>query len=120
MLMQILSWVAIGTLSVSYWFQIYKIHVHKEVRDISLTYHVLLAVGFTILGFTAFYEDSIIFLAKQILTTVPVLVIIAQIFIHRQDTWHDDDDPMCTKCGSELEQHWQFCAYCGTQRDDRI
>ena len=118
MLIQVLSWVAIATLSISYWFQIYKIHIHREVRDLSLTYHILLAVGFGILGFTAIYEGSTIFLAKQILTTIPVLIIIAQILIHSKDTWHDDEDPLCGSCTKELELHWKFCAYCGHPRPE--
>ena len=81
-LMQILSWSAVLILSVSYWFQIWKIHVHKEVRDLSMTYHVLLATGFGILTYTAWLEGSTIFLAKQIMTTIPVCVIIGQIITH--------------------------------------
>ena len=61
MLLHILSWIAIFILSISYWFQIWKIHVHKEVRDISLTYNILLAIGFAILAFTAYEERSQIF-----------------------------------------------------------
>lgn len=111
---KILSWTAVGLLSASYWFQIWKIHVHKEVRDLSMVYHVLLALGFGILTYTAWLEGSIIFLVKQIATTVPVLIIIAQIIIHKDDVWHDDIDPICSGCGNELEPKWSFCAYCGT------
>ena len=67
--MKLLSWSAIIVLSTSYWFQIWKIHVHKEVRDLSMTYHVLLALGFGILTYTAWAENSVIFLVKQIATT---------------------------------------------------
>ena len=73
------------------WFQICKIHVHKEVRDLSMTYHVFLALGFGILTYTAWVENSLIFLVKQIATTVPVLIIIGQIIYHKDDTWIDED-----------------------------
>lgn len=112
----ILSWSAVALLSISYWFQIWKIHVHKEVRDLSMTYHVLLATGFGILTYTAFVENSYIFFIKQIMTTVPVIIIIAQIIIHREDRWHDDEDPMCKACEKELEIGWKFCAFCGEER----
>lgn len=110
-----LAWIAVGTLSISYWFQIWKIHVHKEVRDISLPYHVCLAIGFGILTYTAYIEESVIFMAKQILTTIPVLIIISQIFIHRGDNWHDNTFPECDDCKKEIEPKWNFCPNCGSQ-----
>ena len=113
----IVSWTAVFLLSISYWFQIWRIHVHKEVRDLSLTYHFLLALGFGILAVTAFVEGSTIFLIKQVLTTLPVVVIISQILYHRQDTWHDAADASCVSCDKELEPHWTFCAYCGSHRE---
>ena len=108
-----LSWIAIVILSVSYWFQIWKIHVCREVRDLSLPYHVLLAVGFGILAVTAWVEHSHIFLVKQIATTIPVLVIIGQIFYHRGDRWHDEESSCCDGCEEELEQSWAYCPFCG-------
>jgi hypothetical protein len=111
-----LSWVAVGLLSISYWFQIWKIHVHREVRDLSMPYHVLLALGFGILAYTAWAEDSLIFLVKQIATTVPVLIIITQIIVHKGDHWHDDDDPYCNSCNEELELDWNCCPYCGAEK----
>ena len=114
--LQILSWSAVLLLSISYWFQIWKIHVHKEVRDLSMTYHVLLATGFGILTYTAVLEGSMIFLVKQVMTTIPVVVIIGQIIVHKNHHWHDDDDPSCVKCGEELEPAWNNCAYCGEKK----
>ena len=76
----ILSWIAIVLLSISYWFQIFKIYRRKEANDLSILYHVCLAVGFGMLTYTAYIEDSTIFLAKQIMTTIPVLILIGQIF----------------------------------------
>ena len=117
MVLSILSWIAIVVLSVSYWFQIWKIHVHKEVRDISLTYNVLLAIGFGTLTFTALREGSIFFLVKQIATTIPVIIIIGQVIYHKGDRWHDSALPQCSKCNEELEEEWHYCAICGKKRE---
>lgn len=116
MLLTTLSWIAIVLLSVSYWFQIWKIHVHKEVRDISLTYNVLLAIGFGTLTFTAVREHSLLFLVKQIMTTVPVIIIIGQVIYHKNDRWHDPSLARCSKCKEELETKWNFCAICGEKK----
>lgn len=110
----ILSWLAILILGSSYWFQIYKIHKHKEVRDLSITYNILLALGFGILIITAIAENSEIFLVKQIVTFVPVVILIAQIIIHRKDTYHDSSFKLCVTCRSELEPNWRYCSNCGT------
>jgi uncharacterized protein with PQ loop repeat len=112
-----ISWIAIFLLSISYWFQIWKIHKHREVRDISLPYHFLLALGFGILIFTAYEEQSVIFFVKQIATFIPVVVIVFQIFQHRKDHWHDDADPICEKCDSELEPDWIYCPHCSKKID---
>ena len=82
------------------------------MRDISLPYHFFLALGFGVLIFTAYEEQSAIFLVKQIATFIPVLIIIFQIFQHSKDHWHDDDDPACKECNSELEPNWVYCPYC--------
>jgi hypothetical protein len=116
MLINIISWSAIILLSISYWFQIWKIHVHKEVRDLSLIYHFLLATGFGILAVTAYMEGSLIFLVKQVATTIPVLVIIAQIYYHRKDHWHDDANSSCSSCEEELEDDWICCPYCKAEK----
>lgn len=116
----ILSYFAIAALAVSYWFQIWKIHVHREVRDISLCYHILLALGFGFLIIPAWVEGSNIFLVKQVVTFIPVLIIIAQIFWHRKDHWHDEYDLYCTGCKDELEDDWAFCPYCGDPKAKRF
>lgn len=113
MLLNTLSWIAIALLSVSYWFQIWKIHIHKEVRDISLTYNVLLAIGFAILGVTAYQEKSIIFLVKQVMTTIPVVIILIQVLVHRKDAWHEEGDSDCPQCKKHREKAWSFCPFCG-------
>ena len=114
-MLQVLSWAAIVALAFSYWFQIVKTQMHKEVRDISLIYHILLAFGFGVLIITAYYEDSTIFFWKQILTFIPVCVIIMQILYHRKDRWHDDLDPYCSSCKKEMEPEWKYCPFCGTR-----
>lgn len=119
MILQIFSWIAIVILSISYWFQIYKIHVHKEVRDLSLSFNILLAIGFTILGATAYVEKSLIFFVKQIATTIPVIIIILQILYHKKDRWHDVNDPHCTKCKQEMEPYWNHCAFCGEKKTSK-
>jgi hypothetical protein len=113
-IINILSWSAVALLSVSYWFQIWKIHVHKEVRDLSMTYHVFLALGFGILTFTAWKENSTVFLVKQISTTIPVIIIIIQIYVHKSDHWQDDGEAFpCLSCDGDLEYSWNHCAHCG-------
>jgi uncharacterized protein with PQ loop repeat len=115
----LVSWIAIVILSIGYWLQIYKIHVHKEVRDLSLTYHILLAVGFAVLAVTAIMEDSIIFFVKQVSTTIPVMVIIYQILYHRKDRWYDPSLPFCATCKNPTEEAWTFCPFCGTGKKSK-
>jgi hypothetical protein len=49
----------------------------------------MLALGFGILLFQAYVENSTVFMIKQIMTTIPVLIIIGQIFYYRDSTWKD-------------------------------
>ena len=109
---EVISWIAIAFLASSYWFQIWKIHVHKEVRDLSLIYHILLGSGFGILILTAYEEKSMIFFVKQVATFVPVAIIIGQILKHKGDKWHDEHDGFCLRCHRELEPFWRRCPYC--------
>ena len=111
-MIDILSWVAIIALALSYWCQIYKIHVHKEVRDLSLAYYVLLAFGVSILVFAAVKAATLIFFVKQVATLIPICIIIGQIVYHRRSKWHDDEDPICKGCFEELEPGWKCCPYC--------
>ena len=112
MLINFFSWLAVFLLAISYWFQIYKIHIHKEVRDLSVSYHLLLATGFGILGITAYMEGSTIFLAKQILTTIPVIIILGQIYVHRSDSWIDSSQNTCPDCAKILSPNWIRCPWC--------
>lgn len=107
------AWASVAILSLGYWFQVWKIHVHREVRDLSLASYCMLWCGFCILAVTAYLQKSTIFMVKQISTSIPVFIICCQILIHKEDHWHDDDDPICDNCSEELEPHWEYCAYCG-------
>ena len=116
-IIDVVSWIAVVLFSVSYWFQIRKIHIHKEVRDISMTYHTLLAVGSIVLAYTAWVEDSTIFVVKQVMTAIPVMVIISQIIIHKEDHWYDVKLALCSYCGERLEISWNHCPCCGEEKN---
>lgn len=109
----ILSIFAIALLVVGYWLQVWRIHVHKEVRDISLPYMICMLIGFVILAFLAMVERSTLFLIKQVATSIPVAVIIGQVIYHRRDHWHDEKLPHCVRCDTEIENDWGFCPSCG-------
>lgn len=110
---QALSWIAIFVVSVSYWFQVWRIHVHREVRDLSLAFYGLFLVGISLLCVQAYREDSVVFFTKQVLVIIPVIIIIIQIIYHRRDTWHDDKADSCVYCGAEQENEWHCCPHCG-------
>jgi glucose uptake protein GlcU len=113
MTLTIISWIAVVVLSASFWFQIWKIHVHREVRDLSIIYYALLVIGYGILSYTAYTQSSWIFLVKQVATLVPSAIIICQIIYHREDRWHEAGQPLCHKCNDELDPGWGFCPACG-------
>lgn len=115
-----LSWIAVLALSLGYWSQVYRIHIHKEVRDLSLPSYVLMSIGFMILFFQAVKDDSPVFIAKQIAAFVPVTFIIIQIIVHRKDKWHDEFNPHCLSCKEELEMTWKVCPYCGTDAPEFV
>jgi len=83
------AWVAAVVLSAGYWIQIYKIHKHKEVRDLSIHSYVLFAVGYLLLGMEAYSINATVFVVKNILVLIPTIVIILQIRHHRDDKWND-------------------------------
>jgi uncharacterized protein with PQ loop repeat len=109
----ILSWFAIVLLVVGYWLQVWRIHLHKEVRDISMPYMFCLLIGFLILAVLAVYERSLLFFVKQVATSIPVAVIIGQVIYHRRDHWHDAALPACPQCNTEIEPDWRHCPTCG-------
>jgi uncharacterized protein with PQ loop repeat len=85
--MDILAWVAVAALSVSFWLQAWKIHKHKEVRDLSLTSYVLFSLAYAVLAYKAWDDEVWIFLVKQLGTLVPSIVIVYQIITHKDDEW---------------------------------
>ena len=111
---EVLPWLALVVLSLGYWSQVWKTHVHKEVRDLSIASYIFLAIGFTIMGARALYDGSVLFFTKQLVTLIPVGILIFQIRYHRDDRWHDDADEMCLTCDEELEPQWSYCPYCST------
>lgn len=88
-MLEILSWIAVVILSGSYFAQVWRIHVHKEVRDLSLPAYIGLSIGFLILLIQAISENSTIFIVKQLTTFIPCFIIVIQIIIHREDKWRD-------------------------------
>ncbi|HAA53419.1 MAG TPA: hypothetical protein DCE42_01605 [Myxococcales bacterium] len=120
LLLQIVPWVAVVLLSLGYWSQVRKIQLHKEVRDLSMMSYVLLAFGFSIMSWQAIREGSAIFLFKQVMTLIPVTIIIYQIVIHQGDTWHDEDALHCGACDNELEVRWSYCPACGEPREGAV
>ena len=82
-----------------------------------MTYHTLLAIGSIVLAYTAWVENSSIFVVKQILTAIPVMVIIAQIIIHKEDRWFDAQLALCSHCGERLEINWNHCPGCGVEKN---
>ena len=87
--MEVLSWLAVIALSFSFWLQAWKIHVHKEVRDLSLTSYILFSIAYAILAYRAFDDETWIFMVKQLGTFIPSVVIVYQIFKHKNDRWKD-------------------------------
>jgi len=87
--MEIVSWIAVTALSFSFWLQAWKIHVHKEVRDLSLTSYVLFSMAYAILAYRAFDDETWIFLVKQLGTLMPSVVIVYLILKHKDDKWED-------------------------------
>jgi uncharacterized protein with PQ loop repeat len=88
-MIDILSWFAIPVLSAGYFTQVYHIHKHKEVRDLSLPMYLLLCTGFTIMGLKAIQDGSWTFAVKQLMTLIPCAIISYQIVVHRKDEWKD-------------------------------
>jgi len=116
-MIQTITWIAIGVLAASYWLQVWKIHKHREVRDISGWTYAFLLVGYFALLTKASIDwhngtGDIIWIFRQMATIVPVVIVLLQIRWHKKDRWHDDEDPVCKNCQKELEPHWAYCPYC--------
>lgn len=120
MIFQVIVWGAIGILAVSHWLQVYKIHKHREVRDISQWTYIFLLAGYICLFTKAILDwqagtGDFLWAAKQMATILPVFIVLMQIRWHRNDHWHDDCDVNCSSCRNELETGWCWCPYCGTK-----
>lgn len=116
---------AVFFLATSYWLQVWKIHVHKEVRDISAWTYIFLLCGYCFLLIKASYDwfhgnGYAVWIVRQIATIIPVVIVLFQIKIHARDHWHEDDDPLCAGCGCELEKEWIYCPYCSLKSPDYI
>lgn len=118
MIADMIPWIAVVLMSVGCWSQVYRIHVHREVRDISYLYFIMLMCGYVILAIEAWNTGSNVFLGKQIAVIIPTTVILIQKYIHSQDKWHDDSDKICGRCKTELENGWNFCPSCGDSVDN--
>ena len=106
-LLELLSWVAVICLPIGYWKQVYHIHIHKEVRDLSLSSYIFFAVAYILLGVEAYAINSTVFLVKNLLVIVPTGVLIYQIIVHRKDKWVDDDYTKMAEKSSD-PQHKQM------------
>jgi uncharacterized protein with PQ loop repeat len=88
-LFKILPWGAVLLLSSGYFMQAWKIHVHKEVRDLSIASYIMMAVATSILLMKAIDEGIAVFIFKQSMVLLPCIIIIVQIIIHKRDKWED-------------------------------
>jgi len=111
-----LSWIAIVILAMGHMAQIYRIHQHKEVRDLSPWMYIFWIAGCSILALEGIAVESPVFACKNILMIVLMSTILGQIWYHQRDHWHDDDDGVCNDCGAEQESEWVVCPYCGLSR----
>lgn len=69
--------------------QIWRIHVHKEVRDLSKISFWGLAIFSTILLMEAIYLKSGIYIVKQAGSALFAFIILWQIKIHEKDKWEE-------------------------------
>lgn len=116
-MIQTCAWLAIGVLAVSHWLQVFKIHKHREVRDISQWTYVFLLTGYCVLFVKAMIDwyagtGDLVWAIRQVGTIIPVSIVLMQVRWHKKDRWHDDGDPMCSNCSKELEPQWDYCPYC--------
>jgi predicted membrane channel-forming protein YqfA (hemolysin III family) len=118
-MLHIIPWVAIFILSIGYLAQIIRIQVHREVRDLSTIGFISLGIGYIILGYEAFLIGSGVFLFKNVLTLLLVLIILGQIWYHRDEEWHDETDVLCQNCTNEMEDNWKYCPDYGTSLNQK-
>ena len=89
--LKILPWIAVLALPLGYWKQVWHIHKHKEVRDLNPTAFILFLVAYISLGVEAIVIKSDVFLWKNILVSIPTVVIIWQIFKYKGSKWVEYD-----------------------------
>lgn len=119
LMMSALPWIAVIIASLGYWFQIYRIVKHNEVRDLSLGYFWFESVSYALFLYIAIQEKTQIFAAKQLMTLIPALIIIAMIYTFRGERWYEDGAVPCSKCQKDLELAWDWCPSCGkNSRED--
>lgn len=90
-MLKLLTYGASILLCIGYWAQVYKIHIHKEVRDLNIWSYIAFAIAYVILGIEAYTINSTVFLFKNALVLVPTCVLIWQIKVHEGDEWVNDD-----------------------------
>mgnify|MGYP001277610073 FL=1 len=111
-MIEFLPWIAVAVICFGYLAQAIKIQVHKEVRDLSAWSFAAWGISYLILAYQGYLIDAPVFIYKNAITFGLVIIILTQIYLHRDDEWHDDEDKTC-ECGNELEPHWRYCADCG-------
>ena len=90
--LKLLPWIAVLALPIGYWKQVLHIHHHKEVRDLNPSAFILFLIAYISLGIEAVIIDSDVFLWKNILVSIPTIVIIWQIFRYKDSQWVEYDD----------------------------
>ena len=116
-LFEYLPWMAIVILGFSHWAQVHKIHVHREVRDLSLGTYSMLLIGYGLVLSKAINDlmsgtSTWFYIVRQVACIIPISVVLWQIHKYKKAKWHDDDAPICTNCNKELEPDWKYCPYC--------
>ena len=84
-----IAWVASIIAILGFVPQIWRIHVHKEVRDLSKLSFWMLAVSSAVLFVEAIYLGSGVYIFKQLGALVFALIILWQIRTHEKDEWEE-------------------------------
>jgi uncharacterized protein with PQ loop repeat len=89
MIISIISWTASVLLIAAFIPQIWRIHKHKEVRDLSVLSFWGLLLGSLGLATEAYMVGSGPLFFKQLLTALCAIIILVQIKTHSKDKWED-------------------------------
>jgi len=114
LIFEIFAWTAVAVISVSYWLQLFKIHRHKEVRDLSLISYSVLFIGYSFLFIEGLISFSILGIAKSVAVLIPCALTIFMIQHNKHCEWVDEDGFKCQHCGKSLQPHHLYCSSCGT------